>query len=284
MPELVVEAGPQKGARIQLVPGRYRVGSAVCNDIILLDPSVAGTHFLLDVSESAIRIEPDEAPLAMAGRRRSLPVGAAPLLCRRPRQFAAGCTEFLLDPGGATRPLHKLRLHLALPVLVCGMLLVASGIAPAGITHFASPLSSAPVPEASARPAVASTAEILEQFRLRLHAAQLDGVQLAQAVDGAFTLTGSVPPAQEPALQAVQRWFDAAFGARMMLIDDVRVADERPLLAVRAAWTGAGPYVIDGTGQRLLLGARLAGGWVITAIAGDCVTLQRDGRTLAMHF
>ena len=80
------------------------------------------------------------------------------------------------------------------------------------------------------------------------------------------------------------RQFDGAFGARAMLIDDVKLADERPPLVVRAAWTGAEPYVIDGAGERLLLGARLSGGWVITGIAGDCVTLQREGRRLAVHF
>ena len=117
-----------------------------------------------------------------------------------------------------------------------------------------------------------------------MHAAQLDGIRLGQAADGSVTLTGTVSPAQEPSLRSVQRWFDAAFGARLMLIDGVKVTNEPPPLAVRAAWPGAEPYVIDGGGQRLLLGARLASGWVITAIAGDCVTLQRDGRTMAVHF
>ena len=286
MAELVIETGPQKGAHIQLEPGRYRAGSAVCNDIVLLDPSVADTHFLLDVSDAAVSIEADEASLAIVGKRRGLPVGAAPLLCGKPLRFAAGDTHFLLDPAGAALPARKRRVWLALasPIVACGMLLVASGTAPASITGAAPQLASAPGREANARAAAPSTAEILDQIHAKLHAAQLDSVQLAQAADGSVALTGIVPPAQEPPLRAVQRWFDAAFGARLMLIDGVKVANEPPPLAVRAAWTGSEPYVIDGAGQRLLLGARLASGWVIATIAPDCVILQRDGRTLAVHF
>ncbi len=284
MPELVIETGPQQGAHIRLEPGRYRAGSAVCNDIVLLGLGVADTHFLLEVSEAAIRIEADEAPLAIPGRRRGLPVGASPLLCSKPLRFAAGDTQFLLDPAGATPPARKrrVRLVLALPIVACGMLLVASGTAPASIMAVAP--QPTPIRDTAARPAPPSTDEILDQLRAKLHAARLDSVQPVSAADGSVALTGTVPPAQEPPLRAVQRWFDAAFGARLVLVDGVKVANEPPPLAVRAAWTGAEPYVIDGAGQRLLLGARLPSGWVVAAIAEDCVTLQRDGRTLAVHF
>ena len=284
MPELIIEAGPQKGARIRLASGSYRAGSDVTNDIVLLDPTVAGTHFLLDVSETGVRIEPDQAGLTISRRRRAFPVGRPPLFCGEPTRFAAGATEFLLDPTGAAPLARKRRLPLAMLTVACGLLVLASGTAPASIRVPVSPPSPATPQAAAARPAAPSTASMLEQLQSQLHAAQLENVHLASAADGSVTLTGTVPPAQEMALRTVQRWFDATFGARLMLIDGVKVANEPSPLAVRAAWTGPEPYVIDGAGQRLLLGARLASGWVITAIADDCVTLQRDGRSLAVHF
>ena len=69
-----------------------------------------------------------------------------------------------------------------------------------------------------------------------------------------------------------------------LLVDQVRVAAEKPPLAVRAAWTGAEPYVIDGAGQKLFLGARLPDGWTVSAITSDAVLLRRGSRLLAVHF
>ena len=98
VPELTIEVGPQQGARIRLTPGCYRAGSAVCNDIVLLDASVAATHFLLEVSAGAVRIEADEGPLSY------LAIAAACPLARRHCCVASPCALPPARPGSGLIP------------------------------------------------------------------------------------------------------------------------------------------------------------------------------------
>ena len=42
--------------------------------------------------------------------------------------------------------------------------------------------------------------------------------------------------------------------------------------------------MIDGSGERLLLGARLPGGWVLAAIAPDALLLRQGARAVTVHY
>ena len=134
------------------------------------------------------------------------------------------------------------------------------------------------------RAAAAPAPDLLGALKARLADAGLDAVTAAQGSDGTLMLAGVIPPAREPALRDVQRWFDGASGARTVLVSTVRVAAEKPPLAIQAAWTGADPYVIDGAGQKLFVGAGLPEGWSVLSIASGTVLLERGARRLAVHF
>jgi len=58
------------------------------------------------------------------------------------------------------------------------------------------------------------------------------------------------------------RWFDTAATGRAVLVDRVNVAAAAASLQVQAVYTGLTPYVIDGEGQKLFIGASLPDGSV----------------------
>lgn len=73
VPQLVIERGQQQGARIDLTPGRHGVGSAVSNSIALLDPALAATHFVLEVTGTAFTLHAEAGLQRLDGKRRVRP-------------------------------------------------------------------------------------------------------------------------------------------------------------------------------------------------------------------
>lgn len=289
--ELIVEQGPQQGARLTLSPGRYVAGSALSDDIVLLDPSLLPGHFVIDIGEEVV-VQAADGSLELdgpAGRR--LAIGET-ISCTRALRFTAGETIFRLTvPRSSSRGRDWARIN---RVIATGA--AALGVA-AAVFFFASPTGNAamqpvvgklhmPLQAALPAPGLAGAVvpDMAAAMQASLGAARLDMVNASRGVDGVLTLSGTVTPAQQAALRDIERGFDNRFGAQALLVDDVQVANEAPLLAVRAAWTGTDPYVIDGDGDRLLVGARLPSGWTIAGITADTVLLHRGSRSLALRY
>ncbi len=290
-PELMVEQGPHQGARIALPAGCYSVGSALSNDVVLLDPRLASHHFTVDVGPDSVFLTANSGPIHVRGRRRALRPGAAATRCTRTIHFKAGDTSFLLSlptlPLSCSPGRRRVTLSATGAAAFAAFVLLftfASATDGAVVQPF---LSKSVVAEAMlAVPAqpLPTARDVVAETQAHLKMAQLDTVTMTKGPDGALILSGTISPAQEATLRNMQHWFDGAFGARMLLLDQVRVAAEKPPLAVQAAWTGTEPYIIDGSGQKLFLGARLADGWTVLAITPDTVLLQRGARSLAVHF
>ena len=311
--QLVIERGRQQGACLQLAPGRHSVGSAVSSDIVLLDPMLAGAHFSVEVGADEVVVHAAEDMVRVDGTRRAVLAAGTAAACRRTTRFEAGGTVLVLRLPVPAVAAPRRRVWLGAGAAVLGAVVLTAAFATATDGAAINPLPVRPAGAAVAGAAVlaaspsaglpgappgalpgpatrslpgpaADPAGPLREVRSRLGAAGLDTVVAVQASDGAIRLEGTVAPAREAALREVHRWFDGAFGGRSLLVSAVRVASERPPLAVQAAWSGANPYVIDGGGQKLFLGARLADDWVIEAITADMVRLQRGSRSLLVHF
>lgn len=112
----------------------------------------------------------------------------------------------------------------------------------------------------------------------------LGGIALVALANGSVEARGEIMSQQADTWHSVQRWFDADFGSRVMLIDQVSVAAAVPPLAIQAVWPGAHSYVIDGSGQKLFVGAALHDGWTIESIDAVRVLLRRGQQMLAIGF
>lgn len=289
--QLIVERGPQQGARLSLLPGRYVAGSALSDDIVLLDPSLLPGHFVIDIGDEVV-VRAADGSLELDGPARTRLAVGETMPCTRALRFTAGETTFQLTvPSSASSGGRWKRAN---RVLATGA--AALGVA-AAVFFFASPTGNAamqppvgglhvPLQAALPSPGLAGPAvpDVAGVMQASLGAARLDMVNALRGADGVLTLSGTVTPAQQAALRDIERGFDSRFGAHALLVDDVQVANEAPLLAVRAAWTGSDPFVIDGDGDRLLVGARLPSGWTIAGITPDTILLRRGSRSLALRY
>ena len=297
-PILTIESGAQSGARTTISPGLHSVGADLGSDVVLFDPVLAGTHLTLEREAGerepgGIRLRALGGPVSLADGTELAPGEAT--LCRGSTRFRAGGTSFRLDnPRTAQpRPARRLparRLTGRAALVGLGLGAACTLAAAVGITLAAAPTAEAVLPPARAeakaapvRPA-SPVAGVLEAVRARLASAGFETVSLAALPDGSVAARGQIAPPQEAAWRDVERWFDGAYGGRAVLVDQVRVAAEAPPLAVQAVWPGRNPYVVDGSGEKLFVGAPLPGGWTIEGISAERILLRRGGQTLAVRF
>ena len=120
----------------------------------------------------------------------------------------------------------------------------------------------------------------------RLEASGLSGLRVG-AAGGQVTVTGSITKQQTGAWTEVQKWFDAAYRGRLVLVANVTPTEAKkppPVMNVQAVWFGERPYVITTEGNRYYKGAFLDNGWMIKDIVDGRILLAKDGETLALVY
>lgn len=277
---LVVESAVHGRIRIPLAPGTISIGRAISSDLVLGDPSVGGTHLRLHVG-STLSLEAVDQPLILTGTEVIVP-GQTSVVAQA-IEFRVGEVSMRLD---AVFPLvRKPHLHPAWQRIAASAVLLAfagsaayafAGRAPLPGTA-AAPIAEVPREEAASPPDLAA-------LQARLDQQHLGSIAIAALPDGSYRATGRVAPQEVAAWHDTTRWFDEGSAGHAVLIDKVTVAAAVPPLAIQSAWVGAQPYVIDGAGQKLFVGAVVADGWAIEGIEAGRVTVKRQGQHLAVTF
>ncbi len=288
---LEIATGPNAGAVVPLVPGRYRFGQHRDNDIVLADSGVAPRHGVLEIAAGSALFE-SLAP-GVRVRNRSLAEGA-----RRPLRDGAEimlgdtCLRLRGPAGRRLGRMHLPALSVGLAAVGAAALAIApvrpvtpQALASAGPEAAgAAALSRSAVAHTAVRPAPAPTSATDAGRSLRAHLAESglgDAVQVT-AADGAVLATGALLPGDRDRWLAAQMWFDGEHHGRVTLVDKVGVAraDDLPRLDIGAVSAGAVPFVITGSGERYTEGSVLVNGWTIARIGIDRVTLCRGARTV----
>ncbi|UDL94590.1 hypothetical protein LGH83_19180 [Lichenihabitans sp. PAMC28606] len=287
---LLVESGVHRTARSALSHGCNRIGSSADNDIVISDLPPGGTAFLLTCENGRTTIEARDATVDLSGRKvlqagrsRRLPPGAS---------FTSCGVSFRLDGSALALPARQRASLVAnhLPAFVIGVLctgmlsLVASlNAAPALHPVERSIETTGSIP--AARPVILpEVSAVVDAFRQKLATTGLEAVTLKAEPDGSIEARGQITPQQAGAWHEASRWFDGAAGGVTVLVDQVSVASDPPPLTVQAVWPGRNPYVIDGSGGKLFIGAILPSGWVVSAIDATRVTIKRGDQITAVRF
>lgn len=287
--QVEIVAGPNAGAIVLLDGGRHHFGRDRANDIVLADVAVAGHQASIEVAGRTARIETFAPGTQVCGR--TLREGAR-LRLRHGTDIGLGETR--LRVHAPVRSLFSLRLPLATAVAAAVVLAAMPLLRDVTHAHAATQDLSRSATDGSAAlahtagpaptplPARLSPAGAANALRLRLAAQHLDGAISVQAAGGAVLATGAVLPAERERWLTEQMWFDATLGGTLALVDHVTVAraEELPRLDVRAVSAGAVPFVVTGSGDRYAEGSVLAGGWTITHIGADRITLRLGARSL----
>jgi hypothetical protein len=293
VPLLLVEGGIHRSATVEIPVGESDVGSDVASHVVVSDLP-APTAFRLkwdgrslvlsavgcdaDVDRKALRRGQDRrlkrsSSLVVGGIafRLKLPMTAELSgLPRGSRGFAAGvaCTAAL-----ATTAL------IAAPTLPPPMHFPGGSRQMREMTGSAKAVAIAPEAKHSR-----DSAALLKDFRQHLASSGLDKIAVDVQPDGAVEAVGVIVPAKGEAWRAAMRWFDTAAAGRAVLVDRVRVGVAVGSLQVQAVYTGVTPYVIDGEGQKLFIGASLPDGSVIQKIESQSVVVKRGDQLVAVRF
>jgi len=283
MPQMVANApvwrfevadGPNAGASVTLAPGRYRLGSAADNDIVLADPAVSASHAMLELAPGRAGITA-LAPGVLLQRRRLRTGGSRPLSPGTLVTLGTTRLHFFGPTGEArARSLVPITIFLAL------VSLFGTGIAYKIATPEA--VSAEPADPSPLQPGQATTlANAVAAFRACLVGKELGGVQVS-AADGMVLATGSILPQDRRIWLDAEKWFDARLGDRFALADRVRVmaSAELPDVQVAAVAMAPVPNVITRDGQRYMEGAVLQDGWSIDHITPHEITLRSGGRKI----
>ncbi len=291
---LRVASGPHAQAHATLRPGRTTVGRSTANDVVLEDDLLSPVHFAVAHApgrpRALLRLEALGGPIILDGT--TLPPGSS-TACRGGTMFRAGSTQFELSGIAAPAATSRWPSRTALATgfgagVACAAIALVSVALHASLSHkaVASWPSTGPHPVAAiSRPLhSASAVHAQDALQQRLDAAGLSGVALASLPNDAVEARGEIMQSQLAAWLETQRWFDAQFGGKATLVDQVSATNTAPPLAIAAVWPGPNPYVIDGSGQKLFTGAPLHAGWTLERIEPDRVIIRRSGQTLAVRF
>lgn len=293
-PILTIQDGIHAAAIVSIPRGETSVGSALSGAVVVTDMPV-DIAFVLKWDGRRLGFRAVDCDAAIAGdRQRS---GTSRIL-RRSTQFTSGGIKFQLDfssgkPGitgafGSWPILFSSRpAGFAAGLLMASIAaLVAGSTWPPRPTPTLSLLSpGVPTPLTQPPPARHHATDLPDQIRKHLTAVHLDEIAIEPQPDGAIVAVGRVAPNRGDSWRDVVRWFDTAAEGRAVLIDRVTVAQATaPVLQIRAVYLGQTPYVIDGSGEKFLVGSVMADGSVLRNIDGRRLLLERGGQTLAVRF
>ncbi len=308
-----IESGLHAGAVQRMEPGLYTIGSDLSADIVLSDADVLPVHVILELDEQGLRLEPAKGSVAVDGETGALEPGDERSL-RLPATFRIGDAAISIRaPKDAAKSHRQRRLAFtAMALMIIGVAglytygpLAGSFSSPPGTAGAVLDGSEAIVAKANAEPlplpstpvaAEAPPSAALElasepvitvdmaaaELRGRLASVSLDAIDVMIKKDH-LVAKGTAEPEQMRDWQAVQIWFDGAFGRDVPLVPDIETAEkaEPPKLAIEAIFAGRTPYLMAG-GQRYFEGKNIGDGWTIEQIKSEKITLRRGDQTFSI--
>jgi hypothetical protein len=301
VPLLLVEGGIHRSAAVEVPVGESDVGSDAANDVVVSDlPAPTAFRLKWDgrcLVLSAVGCDADVDGKALRrGRDRrlkrssSLVVGGIAFRLKLPMTAdSVGSVSLLRGSRSFGARFACFAAGIACTAALAGSALVASPSLPPprfadGALEMtgvgAAQVDAIETKEKHAR----DSATLLQDLRQQLASAGLDEVLVNIQPDGAVEAAGRIVPAKGEAWRAAVRWFDTAAGGRAVLVDRVTVTAAAASLQVQAVYTGLTPYVIDGEGQKLFIGASLPDGSVIQKIGSESVLLKRGDQLVAVRF
>ena len=276
--KLTIDSAVHGRIELPLTPGVMTVGRSLSSDVVLADPTVGNLHFRLHVS-SEIKLECVDGAVTLSEGGAIAPGESA--VIQNTAGYKAGSVAMYLDIPTSPekrRPAMWPRMVAALAIL--GFLgSAAYAFADRTVPYRAENAVADVTKTSQIRPPAASYSPQHE-----LDARQLVGIQIRQTPDGTYHATGSISAHDAPVWREAARAIVDGSGGQIVLLD--RVIVEKPVtpLAIQSAWVGPQPYIIDGAGQKLFVGAVVTGGWTINGIEAGRVTLRRQGQSLAVTF
>jgi hypothetical protein len=305
VPLLLVEGGNHRSAAVEVPVGESDVGSDAANHVVVSDLP-APTAFRLkwdgrSLVLSAVGCDADVDGKALRrGRDRrlkrssSLVVGGIAFRLKLPMTAdSAGSVGLLRGSRGFGARFARFACFaagIACTAALAGSALIASPSSPPS-TRFSDRSLEMTGGGAANVEAIApqatharDSAALLKDLRQQLASAGLDEVSVDIQSDGAVEAVGRIVPTKGEAWRAAVRWFDTAAAGRAVLVDRVTVTAAAASLQVQAVYTGLTPYVIDGEGQKLFIGASLPDGSVIQKIESERVLLKRGDQLVAVRF
>jgi hypothetical protein len=290
VPLLLVEGGIHRSARVEIPVGESDVGSDVANHVVVSDLP-APTAFRLkwdgrslvlsavgcdaDVDRKALRRGQDRR----LKRSSSLVVGGIAFRLRLP---------MTAEPGGLLRGSRSFAAGVACTAAFAATALIAAPSSPPmRFTDGSREMTGGAAKAVAIAPKakhIRDRAALMTDFRQQLASAGLDKIAVDVQPDGAFEAVGLIVPTKGEAWRAAMRWFDTAAAGRAVLVDRVSVAVAAASIQVQAVYTGLTPYVIDGEGRKLFIGASLSDGSVIQEIESQSVVVKRGDQLVAVRF
>jgi hypothetical protein len=266
---LEIADGPNAGATVTLVPGRYRFGSGTVNEIVLADPAITAEHATMEFASDRASIIAHAEGVQLrrrhldSGRRYNLRPGAVVTL--------GGTRMRLAGPPSMARERRGGRLMTCLIALV----VACTG----GAYEVSAPRAVGASQTASDRPSTASGMTLERSaimFRTHLADAHVASGITLRAGDAVVLATGTILPADRAAWLDARKWFDRHLGGQYALSDrvDVVPSAELPTLDVAAVSMMPVPNVITRDGEHYTVGAVLPNGWSIAGIAANAITLR----------
>ncbi|BAM93195.1 hypothetical protein S58_72310 [Bradyrhizobium oligotrophicum S58] len=319
--ELAIRSGLHAGVRQELDAGTYLLGHSMDADVVLMDDCLAPLHARLALEADCCEVESTadgvllNGTLLGAGEARisrypaDIVLNGIQLRCTRKRR-TIGLSFLRYGLGTAA-------ILVCLALLLQGFPADADKVTGDGVYATAEwPRSPGCVSDCStkypSKHAAASPAPTLapaslpgqgrtgrtgagpgapaadlngaaDALRQRLAAAGLTTVEIVSD-SSAITARGNIDSAALGKWRDIERWFDGTFGIAIVLTSQVEAKSASPStpLTVQAIWAGAGPYVIDGRGQKLFAGAVINDGWIVDRIEQNRVVLRRGADLLAV--
>jgi type III secretion protein D len=318
--ELSVQSGLHVGVRQGLAAGTYLVGRSMEADVVLMDDCLAPLHARLALEADGCEVESTADNVVLngiilgAGETRiarypaDIVLNGVQLRCtRRPGKIrfaflrhglgAAAiliCLILLLQgfPAGADKVTGNGDYVTAQrpKSLGCESDCFSRYQKRAGVSPNAKPAQASLSDQGNtgrvgAGPGAspATLKDAADGLRQRLLAAGLTTVEIVSDTT-AITARGSIDSAALGKWRDIEQWFDRTFGIAIVLTSQVEAKSLSPSapLTVQAIWAGAGPYVIDGRGQKLFAGAVISDGWIVDRIEQNRVVLRRGADLLAV--
>lgn len=290
-PVLTVLDGVQSGARMRLGEGETPIGSGTDCAVVIADPDIQLRHFEIRVVGATTLLRALRTLQLSDGQ--ALRPGEESVIAA-PTVFSAGTTRFLLDVAIPAVPANdptavKAPRNRRTPIAVAGA--AAAMLAGLGLFACARLVTPASPPTAGvtaggrvAGSAVTDLDAASSALRARLRDVGLAGIAVSAMHDGTLTATGLLPPSDQATWEGVRQWFDARYGSSPVIVEDFAAPGSMPPLKLAAVWTGPGPYVVDGSGDRLHVGGSAGDGWVIERIMPDRVAVRRGTQHVELKY
>ena len=286
---LVVLTGRHAGASVGLRDGSAVIGGGDAATVFLTDPSVRDIAVRVESNPSGQMIASCLSGECSVGRSELLP-NAKPKRIRPGQVLRIGDVSlrygaaspnkaFMDDRSVAARSRVSLAAAAVLALGVSGFIGMTGGFA----TTDGAVEAVAKAPETVDSPPLSALADL----RVMLSEASLSGVRVSLDQGGSYLVaTGVLPESDQPVWQRVTEWYDAKYGASVMLEADVEFAEGGVVLPfdIQAVLTHPRSRIVLHDGSDHGVGAVLPGGWTLESIDASAIRISRNEDVITVRF